>query len=261
MQVLRVFNNNVVLARRGGQEVVATGRGIGFNVKPGSRIDPADVERVYVPAATVSAVAHCLAAEHVQATPSLVTAIADHVSFAVERALAAHSVSYPLHDEIVSLYPNEHAVALRVIERLNHHLAAPLPEAEATAIALHLVNADFAPGDLSRTYAMTDLIQQVLDVVGQDMGVGFKGASLSKARFITHLRYLLARLERGERVSAGTSVLNDQLLTAYPREIACARKVASVIELRCNQPLNEDEIAYLGLHIARLRATERNHHD
>lgn len=261
MQVVRVFNNNVVLARRGDQEVVATGRGIGFNVKPGDVIDPTHVERVYVPAAMVSAVADCLAEEQVRATSSLVTAIADHVGFAVERTLAGQSVSYPLHDEIVSLYPNEYALARRILDRLNRHLAAPLPSAEATAIALHLVNADFAPGDLSRTYEMTDLIQQVLDVVGQDIGMGLKGASLSKARFITHLRYLLARLERGERVSADISALTDQLLAAYPREIACARKVASVIELRCNQLLNEDEIAYLGLHIARLQATERNHHD
>jgi beta-glucoside operon transcriptional antiterminator len=40
VEVLRVFNNNVVLARgddRG--EVILTGRGLGFQAKPGQQVD------------------------------------------------------------------------------------------------------------------------------------------------------------------------------------------------------------------------------
>lgn len=36
MEILRVFNNNVVLAKGGdGGEVILTGRGLGFQAKPG----------------------------------------------------------------------------------------------------------------------------------------------------------------------------------------------------------------------------------
>ena len=38
MQVLRVFNNNVVLARRGDEPVVVTGRGVGFKIKQGDEV-------------------------------------------------------------------------------------------------------------------------------------------------------------------------------------------------------------------------------
>ncbi|SPF67112.1 CAT RNA binding domain [Propionibacterium ruminifibrarum] len=42
MEVLRVFNNNVVLARDElGREVVVTGRGVGFKKKSGDPVDPA----------------------------------------------------------------------------------------------------------------------------------------------------------------------------------------------------------------------------
>ena len=41
MQLLRVFNNNVVLARRGMEDVIVTGRGIGFQAQPGAEVDPA----------------------------------------------------------------------------------------------------------------------------------------------------------------------------------------------------------------------------
>ena len=50
MKVLRVFNNNVVLARDASeQEVIVTGRGIGFQTGAGRTIDPGKIIRVFVP--------------------------------------------------------------------------------------------------------------------------------------------------------------------------------------------------------------------
>ena len=49
MDILRVFNNNVVLARDGDQEVILTGRGLGFKAKPGQRVDDSKVVRKFVP--------------------------------------------------------------------------------------------------------------------------------------------------------------------------------------------------------------------
>ena len=50
VKALRVLNNNVVLARdERGQEVILTGRGIGFSSRQGKAIDPALVQRVFVP--------------------------------------------------------------------------------------------------------------------------------------------------------------------------------------------------------------------
>ena len=40
MEILRVFNNKVVLAKGGdGGEVILTGRGLGFQAKPGQTVD------------------------------------------------------------------------------------------------------------------------------------------------------------------------------------------------------------------------------
>ena len=40
MEILRVFNNNVVLAKGGdGGEVILTGRGLGFQAKPGQTVE------------------------------------------------------------------------------------------------------------------------------------------------------------------------------------------------------------------------------
>lgn len=50
MEILRVFNNNVVLARSSqGNDVVLTGRGLGFQAKPGDLVDEAKVVRTFAP--------------------------------------------------------------------------------------------------------------------------------------------------------------------------------------------------------------------
>ena len=48
MQVVKVFNNNVVLGADGhGGEFVLLGRGLGFRVSPGMDIDATRVERTF----------------------------------------------------------------------------------------------------------------------------------------------------------------------------------------------------------------------
>lgn len=50
MKLLRVFNNNLVLARdETGTEVILTGRGLGFQTRPGQEVDAARIVRKFVP--------------------------------------------------------------------------------------------------------------------------------------------------------------------------------------------------------------------
>ena len=56
MQVVKVFNNNVVLGADGhGGEFVLLGRGLGFRVSPGMDIDATRVERTFVPSGVTTA--------------------------------------------------------------------------------------------------------------------------------------------------------------------------------------------------------------
>ena len=107
MELLRVFNNNVVLARdAAGREVVLTGRGLGFQARTGQAVDMTKVVRTFVPDAGRNAdnVAQLLASippEHIdlaalaldevradldrELPSSTVVALADHLSFAIKR--------------------------------------------------------------------------------------------------------------------------------------------------------------------------------
>ena len=278
MKVLRVFNNNVVLARDGlGREVVLTGRGLGFSAKPGSPVDPGRVVRTFVPsegadAAQLGSLVAQIPPEHIalagealalaraeldpDLSAGIVVPLADHLSFAIKRVRSGLPVEYPLRVEVQHLYPRELATAERIIALVNERVEVPLPRAEAVPVALHLVNAGFATADLSRTFQMTAVFEQIFDVIDSAFGAPIDRSGVNAARFVTHLRYFFVRMHQASQFDAQPALL-DAVRTAYPDAFATAVKVQSVLELRLGQPITPDEVAYLTLHVARLTSHAR----
>ena len=274
MEILRVFNNNVVLARdlaRG--EVILTGRGLGFQAKPGQPVDPAKVVKVFVPdegrdpdnfGQLVAAIPpeHLNLADQalevarqqmrVSSSSSIVVALADHLSFAIKRVLKGIQLEYPLHAEVAHLYPDELAVAERIVVYVNEHITVPLPPEEAVPIALHLVNAGFVSGDLSFTYTMTGVIQQMLAVVRERYGVDVSHESMNVARFITHVRYLFVRVQQHQQLTGQEATIGVGIRQHYPEATRTAQQLATIVELRLGRRLSEDEVSYLALHVARM---------
>lgn len=93
-------------------------------------------------------------------------ALADHVCGALRRAKnGIPPVPYPLNSEIRSLYKREYQQGCALLAALNRRLDDALDPSESVAFALHFVNAGFSTGDLSPTYMMTGVIQQLLAVI------------------------------------------------------------------------------------------------
>ena len=274
MEVLRVFNNNVVLARAAGRgEVILTGRGLGFQAKPGQQVDETKVVRVFVPedgrnadnfGATVAAIPpeHLALADQAleiaragmdgSLSSTTVVGLADHLSFAIKRLRQGLHIEYPLRAEVAHLYPDELRMAQQIVEFVNARLDAPLPDDESVAVALHLVNAGFASGDLSYTYQMTGVFTQLFEVLEQAYGRAFDRETVNAARFITHLRYFFVRAHTGRQLAEGATGLGSAIRQAYPEAFGTALKLQAVLELRLGLPLTEDEVTYLTLHVARM---------
>ncbi|MFI6943392.1 PRD domain-containing protein [Streptomyces sp. NPDC050418] len=274
MEALRVLNNNVVLARDDkGQEVILTGRGIGFSSQQGKPIDPAMIVRVFVPAdgrdpdhiaetlalideevlrAVVIALGEAGIEGRESTRPTLAIAVADHVAGALDRARRSIVVEYPLRAETQTLYATEYAQAEKLLAAINERVDPELEDSEATALALHLVNAGFASGDLSFTYTMTGVIQQMLAVVGERYGLDVSQQSMNAARFITHVRYLFVRIQQHRQLKGHESTIGKGIRQHYPEATATARKLATIVELRLGEQLSEDEVSYLALHVARM---------
>lgn len=274
MEILRVFNNNVVLAKGGdGGEVILTGRGLGFQAKPGQTVDESKVVRTFVPSdgrdpdhlaqmladippeiirVVVESMQETGLGERETGSTTLVMALSDHVANAVERVRRGIDITYPLLGEVSNLYPQEYAQGRAMLASLNARLDVTLPDGEATALAMHLVNAGFATGDLSYTYTMTGVIQQLLDIIDHSYGITLDRSSVNVGRFITHLRYLFVRIHQHQQLTDEPAPVMKVIRESYPVALRCARTIASLLELRLDTDISDDEIAYLAMHVARV---------
>ncbi|MCQ9349035.1 PRD domain-containing protein [Corynebacterium phoceense] len=270
MKVVRVLNNNVVLAvDETGAEAILTGWGVGFQAKPGQPVKADKVTRTFRPenerdsdnlaqqlAALdprfLAAADDALRAEFEERGSATVVALADHLSVAAVRVAATAAQPHPLTAEVKHLYPAEYAAGERILTRVNKQLELDLPQVEAVAIAMHLVNASFHTDGLAETYRMTGVFGQLFDIIDTSFDIELDRQSISAARFITHMRYFFVRVSEGRQLNEGMSVLKDSLQVSHPQAVTCASRLASILELRLGAPLTDDEVSYLALHIARL---------
>ncbi|MET8860083.1 PRD domain-containing protein [Streptomyces sp. NPDC004579] len=284
MKAVRVLNNNVVLASdEKDQPVILTGRGIGFSSHQGKPVDPTLIERVFVPAdgldptagsgpdadpdrlaeamaliseeifeAVVTALGDAGIEGRESTRPTLAIAVADHVAGALDRAARGIVIEYPLRAEVQTLYATEYAQAQLLLQAINEHVTPRLEASEATPLALHLVNAGFVSGDLSFTYTMTGVIQQMLAVIRERYGLDVSHESMNVARFITHVRYLFVRIQQRRQLKGHESTIGKGIRQYYPEATRTAQQLATIVELRLGRQLSEDEVSYLALHVARM---------
>ena len=165
-------------------------------------------------------------------------------------------MDYPLAPEVNLLYPHEVIYGHRALNLVRERMGVELNTNEAIPLALHLVNAQFATADMSRAFRMTEVFAQVFEVIEVAYRRAIDPASMSAARFITHLRYLFVRADQGKIGAAGAGISQPSLLAALradaPRAHACAQKVLLLLEMQLQQPLTQDELTYLTIHIDRL---------
>lgn len=275
MRISRVYNNNVALAQTfSGEEMVVIGRGLAFGKRRGDLVDPTLVEQTFVPEAgtpdeklswslaeipseilgIATELESLVKAEGITISHSFIVPLADHLNYAVVRAREGVEVDYPLALEVSQLYPQEVRFGRQALELVRERLGVTLPASEATPLAMHLVNSQFASEDMSGTYRMTEVFTQIFDVISTVFDAPVDQSSMSAARFVTHLRYLFVRASSAASAGAEPSVpqLFEALQAAHPLAFTCARKVLLILEMHLEQQLTDDELTYLTIHIARL---------
>lgn len=276
VDVLRALSNNALLATdSAGTRKILLGRGIGFGRQLGDHIDPSSASEVFIPdsqypiaqltafiSETPLAVIRVarrvveLAQERAGIRPSqsLLLGVADHLHFAVQRARQGIIVAYPLHWEVAQLYPREMAIGRTAVEVSSAEFGVPIPPEEATAFAMHLVNAEFASTDIGAAVAMTERISKIVAVVTAALGLTESVESMSVARFVTHLRYLVARTQSQTQITGCPPGLARLIHEDHTPAFELAQRVQTILELG-GSPLTDAEILYLAMHIARLEST------
>lgn len=271
--LVRVLNNNAILVDASGDRVILLGRGIGFGKHLGDVISISDASEIFAPSNALElrqlaefareipwdvfrVARRALENARDQQRPTnqaLLLSVADHLHYALERARTGTKVDFPLRWEIAQLYPHEMKLGQETVDLANVLLGGEtrLDPDEATAFAMHFVNAQFAATDLSHTVAMTTSLHDVVKVVEEAFGPAATADPTSVARFITHLRYLFARVTTRTQIAEAPSVLLTAVRDAYPEVAAATDQVREVVE-RGGEKLSDAEVCYLDIHLSRL---------
>lgn len=274
MRIKRIISNNAVLAADENEsEFVALGRGLGFGVRSGDPLDNTRVEQVFLatadtsndrltqyladtPLVCVRAAGRIaeLAREKlgIRVTQALILPLADHLHFAMQRTRDEMTIQFPLLWEVSQLYPREFEVGKDAVGIANTVLDVNLDPAEAVALAMHLVNVQFTAPGLGSAMQMTETIAHSFEVIEATFDLTIDRHSMNAARFVTHLRYVFARVATGEQINDPHPMMFDAISNAHPEAMACAVKIQYLIEMAFKTSLTLDETAYLGLHVARL---------
>ncbi|MGO2752004.1 MAG: PRD domain-containing protein [Pseudoclavibacter sp.] len=277
--LLRVLNNNAIMVDAAGDRVILLGRGIGFGKRLGDAVDLDAATESFSPSTALElrqladfareiplevfrvarrAVDHAETAGDVRPSQALLLSVADHLHFAVVRAQTGLRVDFPLKWEIAQLYPRETELGKATVRFANEELgeASAIDGDEATAFAMHFVNAQFAKSDTSQTVAMTKTLQSVVDVVTETLGADATADPTNVARFITHLRYLYARMTTRTQLESAPPQLFTAIRDSYPEIVATSDRVRELIEAQGGE-LSEAEVCYLEIHLARLSTSGR----
>lgn len=269
--ILKTYNNNIVSVEMNGCERILFAKGIGFGKKPGDIIKKGtEVEKVFVienedNLRNFKQVIENVDEEFLILCEKMISFIADelnenlderihialvdHLNFAVKRLSNKEEIENPFLMEIKALYQTEYNLAEKVVTILQKEKNINFPVGEIGFIALHIHSARRS-GQLSNTFRNTAIINLIVEHVEKQLELKIDKTSLDYARFLTHLKFAI------KRIQDGISIKNDfikEIKSKYKSSYIIAKGISEILTQRLEKDVTADEIAYLAMHIERFR--------
>ncbi len=270
--IKKSLNNSMLLVDNDQREMILFGKGIGFGAKPGTNIDLAQVEKVFLPLSDLKSrhflsltdtipaaffdisheiliLARRLCGDKLNSV--LLFTLAEHLHFAVERCRSGQRILNKLSWEVKRYYPQEYSVGLQARAQVNEKFEVELPEEEAVNIAFHLINASSQDDD-STAHQQVELVNRIADIVRYKLGKSIDTQSVNYMRFITHLRYFAERVLAGKIALTETDDFYQELMRHRPDAMTVAWAIRDYVQDKYQLTLPKDELTWLSIHISRL---------
>lgn len=273
MKISKIFNNNAVQAESAGAELVVLGKGVAFGKKVGDQIDPTCVEKTFslnkspfatrlveilseIPTdyfrLTQKIVEYANQQLHTNLSQTIYVSLTDHLYHAILRRRQNQTINNGLAFEIKRLYQKEFAIGQYAIALIAETMQIELGDDEAGFIALHIFNARIDLDNMADTYRTTQIIKDILNLVGYHFNLVLDETSLDYARFVTHLQHFALRFFKPSAPANEDDFLYQQSKNAYPQAFRCVEKIDHYLQKNFGKSLNQDEQLYLLIHIQRV---------
>lgn len=273
LKAFHKINNNAVICRdETGRELVAMGKGLGFDRLPRT-LSLDDVERTFygidpkyyqvledLPTDMLDFSARMLDIARnelpYELRAQVVLTLADHLAFARERVLKNIRVRMPLAYDIEQLYPIEYKIGQYIVRRFQKEFQIGLPPEEAVGVAMNLVNGRAAGQSETKgeeeARLCEDMLEDITAIVENHFRCIVDRSGFNYARYATHLQYLFVRIRTGQAIQSENLAMYHTLREEYPDVAACVEKIAEHIRLKWGCTLTEEEQLYLILHVNRI---------
>lgn len=269
-RVTKILNHNAVLAihSEDQKENLIIGKGVGFGKKPSEYTEYGDdvmayqllqksdrgnyrdivshVEPVYLD------IANQIIVEAKHRFPdmdtNIIVPLADHIAFAASRIQNGTVMTNPLTQDIMALFPDEYEVTKTAQKIIRDAVGLEFSDDELGFIALH-IHSSLNQGNVTQAMQTARIVrncmQQVQKTIGHDVDV----RSLSYSRMMTHIKYMVARVIKGEALKID---MNDYMNLKCPKAFAIASELCEEMSNEMKLKIDEQEKGYLAIHIERV---------
>lgn len=271
-QVLKVYNNNVVLAQEEDSQVILVSKGIGFGKKAGDSLeDNKSIEKVFHEINPKSKDVDLNEMDKVSINLGYLvkeimgiaedklgklnenseTTIHEHIEFALERLKMGLKIENPFLDEIITIYNNEYKVAGIARELIEKRVGVDIGDEEQGFIALHLYSAR-RNKSINETMKLTRIYKQCIHIIEEQCGVEIPLKTVESKQLFSNLRVFM----REEKLrNMAKMPIKKYVIKYMPQTYKGAVEIANFLELQNNIKLSEDAIAYLTIDIEKLIQT------
>ena len=208
MRIQKILNNNVVQTSKNNEELIVMGRGIAFQGKVGDPIDEEKIQKMFIlkdDDSMFTDIFNELTTEEIDTVFIIVRlaeeklkqdfeshvyiTLGDHLHYAIERQKENMPLTNPLAWEVRRLYKAEYQIGVQALDIIEERTGIRLVDTEASAIALHLINAQKEGHRMEQTMRVLKIVQGVLNIVRLHFGYDFDEDSFAYQRFVTQLKY------------------------------------------------------------------------
>ena len=268
-RVIKALNNNglLVLDMETSREVIFLGNGVGFGKKPGMRLASLDGAAAYQAEPrntgdTALQAVNGLAPVFLEAAGRIIEeaarrfgnvnrnillALADHIALAVERAKDKKEFSNPFSQDIQALFPEEFETARQGRQIIEQLCGQTLSEDETGFITLH-IHAALSGEKVEESMKLARLVTESISMIETGLDIRLPVHSLGYSRLVSHIRYMLMRNLRNERV---TLDMEDYARQNFPEDYALAQEIIQKLEQQLKNPFSKEETGFLAIHIKR----------
>lgn len=268
-RVIKALNNNSLLVlTEENQEAILMGKGLGFGRKSGERLADAAGAKAYVlqndhdknsALQTVNGIApvyieiatriiDLAQAQFLKVNQDILLPMADHIALAVKRVQEGTMLPNPFHQDIITMFPEGYAVARQALAVIKELTGVELPADEAGYLSLH-VHAGLSADNVAASLACARLAARVVHRIEEALDCNFSKDTFKYSRLISHVHYMLLRIERGEKVAID---INDYVAKNFPEASTLAQDICTFVACEMKKTVSQEELTLLALHIQRV---------